>query len=179
MMRLSSRLVAATSLYLRKKSLKSCTLHAQWTTSSSNVATKDHTMAVYHQQYCLVSFLTRGSKFRSQLILPVVSSIISTVGCSSHLGSTSQRSAVRIPFVSHRIRPGNMDREQHCMRIRQIRRAEAISCDCKFEGLAMAWLPPHDSEEELAEKSNTVGDRPNGTWIYYANSKRIYPYGWN
>ncbi|RAH51642.1 hypothetical protein BO85DRAFT_473264 [Aspergillus piperis CBS 112811] len=94
------------------------------------------------------------------------SSIISTVGCSSHLGSTSQRSAVRIPFVSHRIRPGNMDREQHCMRIRQIR-------------LAMAWLPPHDSEEELAEESNTVGDRPNGTWIYYANSECIYPYGWN
>ncbi|OJZ81408.1 hypothetical protein ASPFODRAFT_703899 [Aspergillus luchuensis CBS 106.47] len=38
------------------------------------------------------------------------------------LGPSSQRSSVRIPFVIHRIQPGKMDREQHCMRIRQIRR---------------------------------------------------------
>ncbi|RAK89711.1 hypothetical protein BO79DRAFT_254466 [Aspergillus costaricaensis CBS 115574] len=117
MMRLSSKLVAATSLYLRKKSLKSCTLHSKWTTSSSNVTTKGHTMAVYHQQYCLVQ--------RLNVLL-----------CASPSSATAFVPATWI------------ESNTACEYGRSV--AEAISCDCKFDGLAMAWLPPHDSEEELA-----------------------------
>ncbi|OJJ73131.1 hypothetical protein ASPBRDRAFT_53362 [Aspergillus brasiliensis CBS 101740] len=53
--------------------------------------------------------------------------------------------------------------------------AEAISRDCKFDGLAMAWLPPHCRDDELAAEFNTVGDGPNGTWIYYSDSERTIP----
>ncbi|GKZ37819.1 hypothetical protein AbraIFM66950_009608 [Aspergillus brasiliensis] len=53
--------------------------------------------------------------------------------------------------------------------------AEAIARDCKFDGLAMAWLPPHCRDDELAAEFNTVGDGPNGTWIYYSDSERTIP----
>lgn len=53
--------------------------------------------------------------------------------------------------------------------------AEAIARDCKFDGLAMAWLPPHCRDDELAAEFNTVGDGPNGTWLYYADRERTLP----
>ena len=41
--------------------------------------------------------------------------------------------------------------------------AEAISRGCRFDGLAMVWLPEHCRDDELAEEFNTMGDGPNGT----------------
>lgn len=53
--------------------------------------------------------------------------------------------------------------------------AEAVARGCKFDGLAMAWLPAHCRDDELAAEFNTVGDGPNGTWIYYADRERTLP----
>lgn len=50
--------------------------------------------------------------------------------------------------------------------------AEAIFRGCRFDGLAMAWLPEHCRDDELAEEFNTMGDGPDGTWIYYADRER-------
>lgn len=49
--------------------------------------------------------------------------------------------------------------------------AEAISLGCKFDGLAMAWLPEHCRDDELTAEFETQGDGPNGTWVYYADTK--------
>ncbi|KAL1983821.1 hypothetical protein VTN96DRAFT_9907 [Rasamsonia emersonii] len=50
--------------------------------------------------------------------------------------------------------------------------AEAISRGCKFDSLAMAWLPEHCRDDELTAEFNTAGNGPNGSWVYYADSLR-------
>jgi hypothetical protein len=47
--------------------------------------------------------------------------------------------------------------------------AEAISMGCKFDSLAAAWLPAHCRDDELTAEFQTVGDGPDGNWIYYAD----------
>ncbi|CAI7574188.1 unnamed protein product [Penicillium glandicola] len=54
---------------------------------------------------------------------------------------------------------------------------EAISRGCRFDGLAMAWLPDHCRDDELAEEFNTMGDGSNGTWIYYADREHTIQMG--
>lgn len=49
--------------------------------------------------------------------------------------------------------------------------AEAISLGCSFDSLSMAWLPEHCRDDELTAEFNTMGDGPNGTWIYYADTR--------
>jgi hypothetical protein len=47
--------------------------------------------------------------------------------------------------------------------------AEAVSKGCKFDSLATSWLPDHCRDDELTSEFETLGDGPNGTWIYYAD----------
>ena len=49
---------------------------------------------------------------------------------------------------------------------------EAISLGCKFDPLAMAWLPEHCRDDELTAEFETKGNGPNGTWVYYADTAR-------
>ncbi|KAH8811323.1 hypothetical protein F5884DRAFT_854680 [Xylogone sp. PMI_703] len=49
--------------------------------------------------------------------------------------------------------------------------AEAISRGCKFDSLAMAWLPEHCRDDDLTAEFNTAGNGPNGTWVYYADAR--------
>ncbi|KAJ6142705.1 hypothetical protein N7471_002158 [Penicillium samsonianum] len=75
--------------------------------------------------------------------------------------------AIEIPFksrISSSIEPRGCDCGESV--------AEAISRGCRFDGLAMAWLPEHCLDDELAEEFNTMGDGSNGTWIYYADRER-------
>lgn len=47
---------------------------------------------------------------------------------------------------------------------------EAIVRGCKFDSLAMAWLPEHCRDDELTAEFNKMGNGPNGTWVYYADT---------
>lgn len=35
----------------------------------------------------------------------------------------------------------------------------------------MAWLPEHCRDDELTAEFNTKGNGPNGTWIYYSDTR--------
>jgi hypothetical protein len=48
---------------------------------------------------------------------------------------------------------------------------EAVSLGCKFDALSMAWLPEHCRDDELTAEFDTVGDGPNGTWLYFADTE--------
>ncbi|KAH8588464.1 hypothetical protein B0O99DRAFT_600805 [Bisporella sp. PMI_857] len=47
--------------------------------------------------------------------------------------------------------------------------AEAISLGCVYDSLSPAWMQPYCQDAELTAEFETLGDGPNGTWIYYAD----------
>lgn len=47
---------------------------------------------------------------------------------------------------------------------------EALSLGCKFDALAMAWLPEHCRDDELTAEFDTTGKGPGGSWVYYADT---------
>jgi hypothetical protein len=47
--------------------------------------------------------------------------------------------------------------------------AEAISLGCVYDSLSPAWMQPHCQDAELTAEFETLGDGPNGTWIYYSD----------
>jgi hypothetical protein len=47
--------------------------------------------------------------------------------------------------------------------------AEAISLGCKYDDLAVAWLPPYCRDDELLAEFNRSGHGPGGSWYYYAD----------
>jgi hypothetical protein len=44
-----------------------------------------------------------------------------------------------------------------------------MSMGCQYDALAAAWLPPHCRDDELTAEFNSIGDGPNGTWLYYSD----------
>ena len=48
---------------------------------------------------------------------------------------------------------------------------EAISLGCRYDSLAAAWLPDYCRDDELSTEFETEGPGPNGTWIYWRDSK--------
>jgi hypothetical protein len=48
--------------------------------------------------------------------------------------------------------------------------ADAISRGCKFDFLAMAWLPEHCRDEELTAEFGAAGDGTGGLWLYYKDT---------
>jgi hypothetical protein len=44
--------------------------------------------------------------------------------------------------------------------------AEALSLGCKYDSLAVAWLPPHCRDDELTAEFEAQGTGPNGSWTY-------------
>ena len=50
--------------------------------------------------------------------------------------------------------------------------AEAISLGCVYDSLSPAWLQPHCQDAELTAEFESLGDGPNGTWLYYADRNR-------
>ena len=53
--------------------------------------------------------------------------------------------------------------------------AEALSRGCIFTELAIAWLPPHCIDFELAEEFGRSGPGPEGEWEYWADANRTVP----
>ena len=49
---------------------------------------------------------------------------------------------------------------------------EAISRGCIFTPLAIAWLPPHCLDMELANEFDKAGPGPEGSWEYWADPDR-------
>ncbi|KUJ10864.1 uncharacterized protein LY89DRAFT_557517, partial [Mollisia scopiformis] len=47
--------------------------------------------------------------------------------------------------------------------------AEAIAMGCKYDHLAVDWLPPHCIDEELTAEFDRAGPGPLGAWDYYAD----------
>ncbi|TVY73583.1 hypothetical protein LSUE1_G010032 [Lachnellula suecica] len=47
--------------------------------------------------------------------------------------------------------------------------AEALSMGCTYDSLSPAFLPPHCRDASLTAEFETLGDGPNGTWLYYAD----------
>ncbi|TVY23783.1 hypothetical protein LHYA1_G008070 [Lachnellula hyalina] len=47
--------------------------------------------------------------------------------------------------------------------------AEAIEIGCVYDSLSPAWVQPYCQDAELTAEFETLGDGPNGTWIYYAD----------
>jgi hypothetical protein len=50
--------------------------------------------------------------------------------------------------------------------------AEAISLGCVYDSLSPAWLQPYCQDAELSAEFETLGDGPDGTWLYYADRNR-------
>lgn len=48
---------------------------------------------------------------------------------------------------------------------------EAKALGCKYDSLAAAWLPEHCRDDELTAEFERSGDGPNGTWLYWADTK--------
>ncbi|KAI1169584.1 hypothetical protein F4777DRAFT_596571 [Nemania sp. FL0916] len=49
--------------------------------------------------------------------------------------------------------------------------ATARALGCEYDTLAAAWLPQHCIDKELTREFDRAGDRANGTWGYFADSK--------
>lgn len=47
--------------------------------------------------------------------------------------------------------------------------AEAISLGCVYDSLSPAWMQPYCQDAKLTAEFESLGDGPNGTWIYYAD----------
>ncbi|KAI1374712.1 hypothetical protein F4677DRAFT_424524 [Hypoxylon crocopeplum] len=45
--------------------------------------------------------------------------------------------------------------------------AEAIENKCRFDSMALAWLPDHCRDDELTREFDRSGDGPNGEWTYW------------
>ncbi|KAB8076443.1 hypothetical protein BDV29DRAFT_189381 [Aspergillus leporis] len=53
--------------------------------------------------------------------------------------------------------------------------AEAVSLSCKFDSLAVAWLPSYCRDEELTAEFERSGPGPNGSWTYFADDHHTIP----
>jgi hypothetical protein len=53
--------------------------------------------------------------------------------------------------------------------------AEAKARGCRFTPLAIAWLPPHCIDMELANEFDKTGPGPNGEWQYFADPNGTIP----
>lgn len=49
--------------------------------------------------------------------------------------------------------------------------AEAIAMGCKYDHLAVDWLPPHCIDDELTAEFDRAGPGPSGEWDYYTEPK--------
>jgi hypothetical protein len=45
--------------------------------------------------------------------------------------------------------------------------AEAIAMGCRYDHLAVDWLPDHCIDEELTIEFDQAGPGPNGSWLYF------------
>lgn len=50
--------------------------------------------------------------------------------------------------------------------------AEAMSRGCKYDPIAVAWLPNHCRDDELNEEFRNSGDGPDGKWLYYTDRNK-------
>ena len=53
---------------------------------------------------------------------------------------------------------------------------ESKSLGCIYDGLALAWLPPHCHDKELVLEFGKAGPNPGGAWKYWANKNRTSEY---
>ncbi|KAJ5993019.1 hypothetical protein N7451_008743 [Penicillium sp. IBT 35674x] len=50
--------------------------------------------------------------------------------------------------------------------------AEALSNDCIYDELSAAWLPERCRDDALTAEFATIGDGPDGRWMYWAHKNR-------
>ena len=53
--------------------------------------------------------------------------------------------------------------------------AEARDLGCKYDALAVAWLPPHCRDDSLTAEFEQSGPGPNGEWPYWADANATQP----
>jgi hypothetical protein len=52
---------------------------------------------------------------------------------------------------------------------------KAIAMGCKYDSLSSAWLPDACRDDELTAEFESIGDGPNGNWLYYADWEATVP----
>ncbi len=52
---------------------------------------------------------------------------------------------------------------------------EAIAMGCVYDSLSPAWLQPHCHDHELVKEFETLGDGPNGSWLYWRDRNHTIP----
>ncbi|KAI2601743.1 hypothetical protein GGR54DRAFT_70986 [Hypoxylon sp. NC1633] len=50
--------------------------------------------------------------------------------------------------------------------------AEAVDNGCRFDSMAVAWLPDHCRDDELTGEFERSGDGPDGRWTYWKDGER-------
>ncbi|CAD0085541.1 unnamed protein product [Aureobasidium mustum] len=52
---------------------------------------------------------------------------------------------------------------------------EAEAKGCRFDSLAVSWLPPLCRDDKLLDEFERAGPGPEGAWLYYADSEATKP----
>jgi hypothetical protein len=52
---------------------------------------------------------------------------------------------------------------------------EAKAKGCRYDSLAVSWLPPLCRDDKLLDEFERAGPGPQGAWLYYADSEATKP----